>query len=317
MDLSPFFVAPIHNRRLRSLATHGLAVVFLASAACAPSLERISTATLSQPLSGTLTVGGSTALQPLVERAAMSFQSANPGVRIVVSGGGSGAGRNGVCQGRLDVGLSDVPLTGSEQASLDCGDAVETAIAMDAFVVAANPSGPGKVRALNRDEMQAIFSGAVKNWSEVGGSNQPLVVINRTRGSGTRQSMANYLFNGDDTLFRGDVGELEGNEDVANNLGATPGAISYLGAAYLSDPALVTLGIERPEGLTLPTREAIARLQWPIGGPGVAITKGQRNVLATAFISYLIGPRFQSDGVWSTLGYVPPSNPSIGNPIGQ
>jgi phosphate transport system substrate-binding protein len=277
----------------------------------------MSTATLSQPLSGTLTIGGSTALQPLVEQAAMSFQLANPSVRIVVSGGGSGAGRNGVCRGNLDIGLSDVPLTASEQTSLDCRDAVETAIAMDAFVVAANPSGPGKVAALNREEMQAVFSGAVKNWSEVGGSNQPLLVINRIKGSGTRQSMANYLFSGDDSLFRGDAGELESNEDVANNLRAAPGAISYLSAAYLSDPALVILGIDRPEGLTLPTKDTIARLRWPIGGPGVAITKGHANELANAFVSYMIRPTFQSDVVWSTLGYVPPSNPSIGNPVGQ
>jgi hypothetical protein len=89
--------------------------------------------------------------------------------------------------------------------------------------------------------------------------------------------MANYLFSADDSLFRGDAQELESNEDVANTLNKTPGAISYLGTAYLSDPGLVTLGIQRPEGLTLPTREVIAELRWPIGGPGVAITKGQPN----------------------------------------
>jgi phosphate transport system substrate-binding protein len=317
MSLSPFFAALTSGRRPRALATHGLALVLLAATACAPSVQRISTTPSSQPLTGTLIVGGSTALQPLVEQAATSFQLMNPSVRIVVSGGGSGAGRTGVCQGSLDVGLSDVPLTESEKATLDCRDAIETAIAVDAFVVAANPSGPGNVAALNREEMQAIFSGAVQNWSEVGGSDQPLIVINRIKGSGTRQSMADYLFSGDDTLFRGDAGELESNDDVAHNLGATPGAISYLSVAYLRNPALVTLGIERPEGLTLPTRDAIARLQWPIGGPGVAISKGQENELATAFISYMVGPGFQSDGVWSTLGYVPPWNPSIGNPIGQ
>jgi phosphate transport system substrate-binding protein len=273
--------------------------------------------TAGQPLSGTLTVGGSTALQPLVEQAARSFQSANPGVHMTVLDGGSGSGREGVCQGTLDIGLSDVALTESDKSRLKCGDAVETAIAMDAFVVAANPIGPGKVAALDREEMQAIFSGAVKNWSDVGGANQPLVVINRIQGSGTRQSMANYLFSGDDTLFRGDAGELESNENVASDLAATPGAISYLSAAYLSDPALVTLGIRRPDGLTLPTKEAIARLQWPIGGPGVAITRGSNNVLATAFISYLISSEFHFDPVWSTLGYVAPSHPSIGNPIGQ
>jgi phosphate transport system substrate-binding protein len=105
------------------------------------------------------------------------------------------------CQGSLDVGMSNVPLLGSEISS--CADAIQTAVAMDAFVVTANPTGPGKIAALDREQMQEIFSGAVKNWSQVGGSNQSLVVINRIKGSGTRQSMANYLFNNDDSLFAG------------------------------------------------------------------------------------------------------------------
>jgi phosphate transport system substrate-binding protein len=304
-------------RKLRSLAAAALAVVLLVSVGCAPTVVRVPTTTPNQPVSGNLTVGGSTALQPLMEQAARSFQSANPGAQVVVSGGGSGAGRNGVCQGSLDIGTSDVPLTEVEKSALKCGDAVETAIAMDVFVVAANPTGPGKLAALDREQMQAIFSGAVNNWSEVGGANQPLVVINRIKGSGTRQSMANYLFVGDDSLFRGDAAEQESNQDVADNLRTTPGAVSYLGTAYLSDPGLVTLGIQQPTGLVLPTKDAIAGLQWPIGGPGLAITKGAPSPLAAAFLSYMISRQFQSDPVWTMLGYVPPSNPSIGSPTGQ
>jgi phosphate transport system substrate-binding protein len=133
--------------------------------------------------------------------------------------------------------------------------------------------------ALNREQMEAIFSGAVKNWAEVGGNNQPLVVINRIKGSGTRQSMANYLFNGDDSLFEGNLAEQESNEDVANSLSTTPGAVSYLGVAFLDNPGMVTLGIQRPDGVVLPTREVIAGLGWPIDGPGVAITKGSRTRL--------------------------------------
>jgi hypothetical protein len=93
--------------------------------------------------------------------------------------------------------------------------------------------------------------------------------------------------------------------------------VSYLGIAYLSDPGLRMLGIQRPEGLVLPTRQVIAELGWPIGGPGVAITKGPPSALKAAFISYMISPQFQSDALWSKLGYVPPARPAIGNPIGQ
>src|SRR5262252_4980307 len=145
-------------RALGVLAVQGLAAILLASVTWAATPTRIQAAAFSQSLSGNLSVGGSTALQPLVEQAARSFQSANPGVQIVVSDGGSGSGRTGVCQGTQDIGLSDVSLTEAEKSSLNCRDAVETAIAMDVFVVAANWTGPGNLTALDREQMEAIFS---------------------------------------------------------------------------------------------------------------------------------------------------------------
>ena len=48
----------------------------------------------------------------------------------------------------------DVTLLGSEISGLNCGDAIQTAVAMDAFVVAANPSGAGKVAALDREQWE-------------------------------------------------------------------------------------------------------------------------------------------------------------------
>jgi phosphate transport system substrate-binding protein len=296
-----------------------LAASLFAVAGCAPTAPNPPTTApvASQPTVGTLNIGGSTALQPLVEQAARHFQASHPGVQINVSDAGSGAGRSGACQGNLDIGMSDVPLTATERSTLDCADAVQTAVAMQAFVVAANAAGPEKLTALDRDQMQAIFSGAVKDWSEIGGAPQQLVVINRLRGSGTRQSMADYLFNGDDSLFRGDAVEQESNQQIASTLASTPGAISYLGLAYVSAPSLVTLGISRPNGLVLPTRDMVAGLQWPIGGPGLAITKGQPKALAAAFLSYMIGPEFRSDPSWDSLGYVLPARPAIGSQTGQ
>jgi phosphate transport system substrate-binding protein len=304
------------NRRTATICI--VVIGLFALAGCAPQVVTTPVALgTGQPIVGTLNVGGSTALQPLVERAARNFEAAHPGVKINVSNTGSGAGRSGACQGKLDIGMSDVPLTAAERSSLDCADAVQTAVAMQAFVVAANTSGPGKLTALDREQMEAIFSGAVKNWSEIGGAPQQLVVINRLRGSGTRQSMADYLFDGNDTLFRSDAAEQESNDEVASTVGRTPGAISYLGLAYVNDPGLVILGIQRPNGLVLPTRDVVGGLHWPIGGPGLAITKGQPRALAAAFLSYMIGPEFRADPFWDSLGYVLPAKPAIGSQTGQ
>jgi phosphate transport system substrate-binding protein len=274
--------------------------------------------TYQQALSGKLTIGGSTALQPLVERAAANFQKANSDVQIDVSGGGSGAGRAGVCQGALDIGMSDVPLSSYEMSSLHCTDAVQTAVGVDAFAVVANPAGPGGQHALNREEMQHIFSGDIQNWADVQGASQPLVVINRVKGSGTRQSMANYLFNGDDSVFGMSASDEDDSQLIVTTVSQTPGAISYLGLAYLSSPNVVTIGIQQPDGtVIMPTRDAVASNQWPIGGPGQAITRSQPNSLASAFLNYLIGPEFASDPAWNDLGLVAPASPAIGNQYGR
>jgi len=267
-------------------------------------------------LSGKITIAGSSALQPLVDQAAKSFQGINKDVQITVSAGGSGAGRTGVCQGSLDIGMSDVQLTNEEKTSLNCSDAMQTAVAIQAFGVAANPKGPGSLKALTKEQMQGIFNGTTKNWSELGGDNQQIVLVNRAKGSGTRQNMANYLFDGDDSKFATGASEEDNSQTVVNTVGQTPGAVSYLGLAFLNDPKLVAMGIKDGSNTLTPTKDTVASGKWPIGGPGQAITKGGNNALATAFLTYMLSPDFEKDPIWDNLGFVAPAHPQIGNPTG-
>jgi phosphate transport system substrate-binding protein len=125
------------------------------------------------------------------------------------------------------------------------------------------------------------------------------VLINRAKGSGTRSQMAKFLFAGDDTKFATGASEEDNNETVKTTVAQTPGAISYLGFAYVSDPALVALGVDG----TAPTKENIQGGKWPIGGPGYAITKGAPNATAKAFLDFVTGP-FQSDPAFDKLGFV-------------
>ena len=213
--------------------------------------------------------------------------------------------------------MSDVPLADTEKTSLSCANAVQTAVAIQAFAVAANPAGPGSVTALTREQMQGIFSGAVTNWSELGGDNQPIVLVNRLKGSGTRQNMANYLFGGDDTQFAVGASEEDNSQTVVNTVSQSTRAISYLGLAFLNTPRLMTMGISQDDGsVIVPVKDTVASGRWPIGGPGLAITRGAPSETAAAFISYMLGPEFQSDPIWDQLDFVQPVAPAIGNPTG-
>jgi phosphate transport system substrate-binding protein len=308
----------------RSFVLTGVVVGALLAACASPSSgtaaptapPAAAAGTSGGALSGKLTIAGSSALQPLIDQAAKNFQTANKDVQITVSAGGSGAGRTGACQGSLDIGMSDVPLTSQEKSSLNCSDAVSTAVAIEAFAVAANPKGPGSVKALTKEQMQGIFGGTITNWSQVGGDNQQVVLINRLKGSGTRQSMANYLYDGDDTKFAVGASEEDNSQTVANTVGQTPGAVSYLGLAFLGGPGITTMGIMDNGAVLMPTKETVAAGKWPIGGPGLGITKAAANPLQAAFLNYLIGPEFQKDPIWDNLGFIPPANPKIGNPTG-
>ncbi|HEY2594028.1 MAG TPA: substrate-binding domain-containing protein, partial [Chloroflexota bacterium] len=135
--------------RSRTSVRGVLVALALTAWATAPALaDGPATTTYGQAQSGKITIAGSSALQPLIDQAAKSYQAANPNVQITVSAGGSGAGRSGACQGSLDIGMSDVPLTDQEISSLNCADANQTAVAIEAFAVAANTRGPGSLGAL-------------------------------------------------------------------------------------------------------------------------------------------------------------------------
>ena len=250
---------------------------------------------------GKLTVAGSSALLPLMQLAATNFQKANKDAQISVTAGGSGAGRSQVCKGQIDIGDSDVKLSDKEKTDLNCADGVETAVAVQAFGPVANKQGPGKVTDLTKDQLVGIFTGKTTNWKEVGGDDQPIVLINRAKGSGTRANMTKYLFGGDDTQFATGASEEDNNETVLQTVSQTPGAVSYLGFAYLNNPAIEAFSI----GGVQPTRENIQGGKWPIAAPGYAITKGQPNPLAKDFLNYVVSTDFQNSPEFGKLGFVP------------
>jgi phosphate transport system substrate-binding protein len=270
------------------------------SAAPNGSLGGIAQAASGADVQGMLRLDGSSALLPLMQLATDVFQSTHPNVHFVVAGSKSSAGRQLVCTGSIDIGTSDVPLTADEKSKWNCADAVEIPVALQAFVPVANLRGPGAVTSLTKAQLVAIFSGAITNWKDVGGDDQAIVLVNRVVGSGTRANMAKYLFDGDDSQFAPSAAEGE-NAEVAQAVHDTPGAISYLGLAYLTSADMRVFTIEEVQA----TRATIQSGAWPISGRGYAITKGPASGAAQAFLAFLTSPEFQNSAAFAQLGFVP------------
>jgi phosphate transport system substrate-binding protein len=111
-------------------------------------------------LTGTLKVGGSTSVEPLMQAMRQAYMAINPGTEIEISGGGSGTGINEATSGIIDIGMSSRNLRDSEKENL-----TYTVIALDGVALIVNPSNP--INDISVDQIKSVFTGAVTRWSGV------------------------------------------------------------------------------------------------------------------------------------------------------
>lgn len=246
-----------------------------------------------EELAGSITVVGSTAMQPLVEVAAQQFTQKNPKAQVVVQGGGSGTGLSQVAAGAAHIGNSDI--FAEEKQGIDASQLVDHKICAQGFALVVHPGV--SVDSLTKQQIKDIFTGKVTNWKEVGGPDQKIVIIHRPKGSGTRATFVRYVMDGVEDRAQGM--EQDSSGAVRKVVSETPGAISYLALPYL-DKSLKALKIDGVE----PTVENITTGKYPFWSYAHMYTKGQPQGLAKAFIDYMLSGEVQEQIV-PKMGYIP------------
>ena len=141
----------------------------------------------SSDTSFNVSIIGSTSVQAVAGPLSEAFEDKYPGSSAQVQGGGSTVGVTQATEGAADIGMASRNLKDSE---LDNG-LVEHIIAIDGIAIVVNPSN--EITDLTTEQIQDLFSGVVTNWSEIGGSDNPVVVVSREEGSGTRGAFEEIL----------------------------------------------------------------------------------------------------------------------------
>ncbi|MBU7555313.1 phosphate ABC transporter substrate-binding protein PstS family protein [Pediococcus ethanolidurans] len=241
--------------------------------------------------SQSITVVGSTALQPLVERAATNYQLKNSQVNITVQGGGSGTGLSQVQAGAVTIGNSDV--FAENQAGIKASLLVDHKVAVVGIAPVVNKKV--KVRNLTSHQLAQIFTGKITNWRQVGGKNQKITIINRAQGSGTRNAFESIILNGKTAI---QSQEQDSNGTVQKIVAATPGAISYLSFSYVNDQVRVL----KLDGVT-PVAKNVMNNRWKIWSYEHMYTKGKPDKQTQKFLNYIKSPSSQKQLI-TDLGYI-------------
>ena len=241
-----------------------------ADTAAEPTVEAVSTAADEAAdtnadkyanLSGSVSMSSSTSMEKLANAVAESFMEKYPNVTVTAEFTGSSAGIESVLAGSVDIGNSSRNLKDDEKSA----GAAENIVAIDGIAVVADPAN--KVEDLTKDQLVSIYTGETKNWSEVGGDDQAIVVVGREAGSGTRGAFEELLDIADACVY---ANELDSTGAVMAKVASTPGAIGYVSLDVVDDSvkALKLDGVDA-------TEENIKAGNYALSRPFVMATKGE------------------------------------------
>jgi phosphate transport system substrate-binding protein len=155
------------------------------------------------------------------------------GVEYAVSGEGTSTGINGLIDKSAHVANCSRPIYLEEvdEAKSNGVDPVPAIIAIDAIALISNPKN--KVDSLSTIELQAIFSGDIDNWSQVGGLDRPINFYGRNPNSGTYRFLEDRFVRYEGFSYK--MHEMESNQDILDAVMTDTFAIGYVGAGFLMD----------------------------------------------------------------------------------
>ncbi|EQC47134.1 phosphate ABC transporter substrate-binding protein [Bacteriovorax sp. Seq25_V] len=163
-------------------------------------------------------VTGSSTIAPLLSDIAKVYERSHLDTRIDVQTGGSSRGVNDARKELSQIGMVSRSLKPAEE------DLQKFTIAKDGISIILNSSN--KIDKISFENIRKIYLGEIKNWKELGGDDQQIVVVNKAEGRSTLELFVQF-FNLKNSEIKADV-IIGDNEQGIKTVSRNRFAIGYV-----------------------------------------------------------------------------------------
>ena len=245
-------------------------------------------------------VKGSDTVLPIAQKEAESFLKKTK-KSVTVIGGGSGVGIAALLDGTTDIAMSSRKMKFDEKVKCqETGNAiVEKVIAYDALAVIVNNSNG--VSKLTRTQLEGIFTGKIKNWKEVGGSDLKIVAYSRESSSGTYEFFKEHVLKNKN--YVNSILSMPATGAIVQSVSQTAGAIGYVGLAYLEKSVKALHVSFDGKKFVEPSTENALNKTYPIIRPLYFYYDKKNEAKNKAFIDFVVSAEGQK--IVDAVGYVP------------
>ena len=252
-----------------------------------------------------LTIKGSDTMVHLASEWAEAFMKKHADVDISVTGGGSGTGIAALLNGTTDICIASRKIKDKEtKMAADKGiTATELATARDGLAVVVNPTNP--INELTIEQVGKIYTGAYTSWSDLGGPDEPIVVLSRESSSGTYVFFQKRVMNKKD--YSPDAMLMPSTAAIIQSVSQDTWAIGYVGLGYGVQAGEKVKMLNMKDGADAPAvSPSVATVQdgsYSVARPLHFYTNGEPAGVTKEFISFVLSAEGQEIVLES--GYVP------------
>lgn len=249
-----------------------------------------------------IVIKGSDTQIPLVQREAEEYMRMHPEASVLVSGGGSGIGIAALIDGSTDIAMSARLINSEEKTELDLKkkNLAKVTICRDALAVIVNPKN--KVEKLTLEQLEGIFTGRIRNWKEVGGTDTKISVYCRESSSGNYEFFKQKVMN--QKNYSPDALNMPATQAVIQSITETEGGIGYVGIAYLEKPGVKALSVSNDaKTFVAPTMATARNKNYPIIRDLYFFYDISTESKIKAFVDFVLSDAGQK--IVEEVGYVP------------